>query len=381
MIRSSSKRKLDDFVEEAKESVEGVNDSGRDKTARVRMCRSSSAAYSPENLYCAEVLRERRQGNIRTFAPRPLGELRDSAFSSFAALALQSPRTVRPAEPAVSKIAAKRERRATAHRLFNRCREQHAKSHFALDAEQAMRSLPVVWRVRLIEWLQVVCLQSKDAICTTTIAHAVSLLDSYVAKCEQHDVPKNPSQYQLCAITAFTLACKFCERTKVSRHIWMEFGVRFQPQLVAACERKMLAVLDWQVYPATVHVLTGVLLDEICDQLKRSSVPNAAKTCKKLRTIATVFLDLQLSSATLLSYSRPAVVLGTVAAACNLYNINFCRSFADTANDLFIPEEVAQCNKICHECQTNFASSFPDMATRCPSPQTVMDVQQLESHC
>lgn len=289
----------------------------------------------------------------------------------------------RPIPTAVSPEEARGERLQSTKEVFQRCRNQESRTDFAGDAVHALQGLPSLWRERLIEWLQCVCLKKNDMIRTATIAHAVSLLDSYTSKCSAEDRPETPAQYQLCAITAFNLACKYREQTTVAKHISNEFGRRFDPARMAALERKMIDVIHWRLSPVTVHDLTSMFVGTLSDELKSVDPSNpverraSLKMAKRLDGIATVFLDLQLSVTGLLNYSRPALVLGTVAAACSIYSIPFYERFSHRIHDLFTEAEVDLCPLISRECQHNFFRNFPDLVKRCPSPPSVMGVDRI----
>lgn len=271
---------------------------------------------------------------------------------------------------------AKIQRLHTLLSLLQRYRSQEKRGDFANNKEAALRSSPSAWRQVVVEWLQMITIK-KSILRPATVAYAVSLLDSYISKCPNEDVPTTPRAYQLCAVTAFTIACKFCQRMHVAARVTLDFACgRFSVQKIAAMERRFIEVLEWKLYPVCIHDLATLLLQEVTHILIQGQ--NCSDRIKHLEGIVTVLLDLQLSNPKLLSSSRSTMALGIVRAACEICKIDFDQILSTTIEQIFLPEEIEQQEETSRTCQQYFYDTFPDVFCRPNSPSGVTDIASLQ---
>ena len=274
------------------------------------------------------------------------------------------------------------------HRL-TQCRAQQARGDFAPGINEAVRTLPRDWREKIVEWLQMIVI-GRPALHSSTVAAGVSLLDAYMSKCAPEEAPANADDYELCAVSAFVLACKYIERANVTSQIRRNFKQgRFTAADFARQEAKLLAVLDYRASPVTVNDVSRLLIDEFAHVANGGARPdpanpgeqNCARQVTRLEGITNVLLDLQLSSFSMLGLPRAAVASGTVAAACEICNIDFEGLSAPIMREMFEPFELQWHDHVRDECQRHFCETFPDLVqrthtipSRAPSPQSVVEV-------
>eukprot|EP00750_Incisomonas_marina_P019526 INCI3494.1.p1 GENE.INCI3494.1~~INCI3494.1.p1 ORF type:complete len:459 (-),score=84.72 INCI3494.1:366-1742(-) len=268
--------------------------------------------------------------------------------------------------------------------VVQRCREQEQRGDFAPNIGGAVRDLGnrgVEWREKVIEWLQLIVI-SRQGLHAGTVAAATSMLDAFVAKCRDEEVPRDPDHYELCGITAFVLACKNMENTAITRYIRTNFHrSRFSCQQMAAQEQLLMKTLSYHLVPTTVQEISSLLIDVFANLMNGGTRPSAsvpaeadcARQVKRMEGITHLMLEIHLSAWQTVGISRPVMALGAVAAACHLCRLDFDALCAPLVGSVFTAEEVAQHHEFSHSCQLRFFETFPNIVGRSSSPQSVVN--------
>lgn len=270
------------------------------------------------------------------------------------------------------------------------CRKQEQRGDFAANIGSAVRNLGnrgVEWREKVIEWLQLIVI-SRQGLHAGTVAAATSMLDAFLSKCGDEQVPRDPDHYELCGITAFVLACKYMEQTKITRYIRKNFHMsRFSCQQMAAQEQLVMKTLGYHLAPTTVQEISSLLIDVFAHIMNGGTRPHAsasasvagrveaecARQVKRMEGITHLMLEIHLSAWQTVGISRPVMALGAVAAACHLCRLDFEALCAPLIGTVFTAEEVAQHHEFSHSCQRRFFETFPNIVGRSSSPQSVVN--------
>lgn len=289
---------------------------------------------------------------------------------------------------------------------LNLCRTQWKRGDAATSATFACRGIPPSWRTALVEWLQMVCIESGGVVHSETVAVAVSLLDSFIMGRPAKLPLLNERHYHLLGAAVFSLAVKYNEVCSSSTRFVRKFPAqRFDSLVIASAEMHVCKALRWRLCPVSAHCIAlhviAVLMQiqnsetmhsngkptttmhnkKPCLSVQSSSRHKATTSSRgidtalfaespmktRLSQVTITLLDLQLSKTTTHAYPRPAIALGAVLTACHLCNVQPAKAFLEGTQRWFQTHELAAIEVLRKIFRNSFTDSFPALSAR-PKP-------------
>ena len=284
---------------------------------------------------------------------------------------------------------------------LNLCRAQWKRGDTATSASVACRGIRPSWRTALVEWLQMICIESGDVVRSETVAVAVSLLDSFVMSRSTELPLLTERHYHLLGAAVFSLAVKYNEVRSSSTRFVRKFPAQiFDSVMIASAEMHVCKALHWRLCPVSAHTIALHIIAVLVQIQDREALHNeqptiqSKKTCSsaqssrhnatssrgsdtvffadspmttRLSQVATTLLDLELCTITTHEYPRPAIALGAVLTACHFCSIQPAKLFIEGTQRWFQKGELEFLKDIKKIFRDTFTGSFPTLS---PGPKS-----------